>query len=160
MVQLEQTVLREIGAISRSIQSLSDVRYKSLGLQKGQFVFLTRVCENPGVNQNRLSDLVRVDKTTTAKAVQKLEALGYIERVTDGADGRARLLSPSAKARAIYEHLVADENANLARCLEGFGPDEIRLASELLRRMRENLDQPWRERKVAPGQRGGTEGAS
>lgn len=140
MIALKQTVLRDIGAIARTIQSLCDVSYKGLGLQKGQFVFLTRICENPGINQNRLSELVRVDKTTTTKAIQKLEALGYIDRTTDGEDGRARLLSPSPKAREIYDVLIADENDNLDVCLSGFRDEEIRLVSELLVRMRENLD--------------------
>jgi DNA-binding MarR family transcriptional regulator len=140
MIALKQTVLRDIGAIARTIQSLSDVSYKGLGLQKGQFVFLTRICENPGVNQNKLSELVRVDKTTTTKAVQKLEALGYIDKTTDGDDGRARLLSPSPKASEIYDVLIADENDNLDICLSGFSAEEIRLVSELLVRMRGNLD--------------------
>lgn len=140
MIALKQTVLRDIGAIARTIQSLCDVSYKGLGLQKGQFVFLTRICEHPGINQNRLSELVRVDKTTTTKAIQKLEALGYIDRTTDGEDGRARLLSPSPKAREIYDVLIDDENDNLDVCLSGFRDEEIRLVSELLVRMRENLD--------------------
>jgi DNA-binding MarR family transcriptional regulator len=140
MIELKQTVLRDIGAIARTIQSLCDVSYKGLGLQKGQFVFLTRICENPGVNQNRLSELVRVDKTTTTKAIQKLEASGYIDKTTDGEDGRARLLSPSPKAREIYEVLIADENDNLDVCLSGSSKEEIRHVSELLVRMRRNLD--------------------
>lgn len=145
MAELKYTVLREIGAIARSIQSLCDMRYKSWGLQKGQFIFLTRICEYPGINQNQLTELVRVDKTTTAKAVQKLEALDYIARETDQADGRARLLTPSPRAMAIYKLLIEDENQNLERCLAGFTPDEIRTASELLSRMRDNLDQLARE---------------
>jgi DNA-binding MarR family transcriptional regulator len=140
MIRLEETVLRDIGAIARTIQSLSDVRYRSMGLQKGQFVFLTRICEHPGVNQNRLSSLVRVDKTTTAKAVRKLEALGYVAVETDAGDGRARLLTPSDKATAIYDVLITDENANLRRCLAGFSEEEVRIVSDLLRRMRDNLD--------------------
>jgi len=146
MAALSSTILRDVGAIARTVQSLSDIGYRALGLQKGQSVFLTRLCENPGINLNRLSELVRVDKTTTTKAVQKLEALGYVERRVDGADGRSRLLKPTRKALRKYGLLVADENAHLERCLGGFSPGEIRHASELLGRIRDNLD---RQRKAA-----------
>ena len=58
--------------LARSIQSISDVKFKEFNLQRGQFIFLTRVCENPGFNQIDLSNLLKVDKTTTTKAIQKL----------------------------------------------------------------------------------------
>lgn len=140
MVRLSQTILREIGAIARSVQSSSDLKYKALGLQKGQYVFLTRICENPGVGPNRLAELARVDKTTATKAAQKLEDLGYVRRKLDGADGRARLLFPTAKAGRTYQALIADENELLDVCLSGFGASEVRLAAALLERIRGNLD--------------------
>jgi DNA-binding MarR family transcriptional regulator len=140
MTTLNSTILRDIGAIARTVQSRSDVAYRAIGLQKGQFVFLTRICEHPGLNQNQLSDLVRVDKTTTTKAVQKLETLGYIDKETDAADARSRRLSPTDKALDIYEFLIADENAVLDRCLAGLEDEEVRIAADLLSRLRKNLD--------------------
>jgi DNA-binding MarR family transcriptional regulator len=140
MVRLSQTLLREIGAIARSVQSSSDLKYKTMGLQKGQYVFLTRICENPGVGPNRLAELARVDKTTATKAAQKLVDLGYVRRELDREDGRARLLFPTAKAGRIYQALIADENELLEACLSGFGASEVTLATTLLQRIRDNLD--------------------
>lgn len=156
MPSLDHGILRDIGAIARTVQSRNDVSYRSLGLQKGQFVFLTRICENPGVNLRRLSELVRVDGTTTTKAVQKLEALGYVARKVDGDDARARILSPTRKALRTYERLIADENEQLGRCLAGFDPREVASVSRLLERMRDNLDASPAE---AAGRPSGREGA-
>ncbi|WP_407928500.1 hypothetical protein [Clostridium guangxiense] len=65
-------ILRKIGTLSRCIHSISDIKFKGINLQKGQFTFLTRICENQGVNQIGLSKLLKVDKTTTTKAIQKI----------------------------------------------------------------------------------------
>jgi Transcriptional regulators len=151
MPSLNHGILRDIGAIARTVQSRNDGSYRSLGLQKGQYVFLTRICENPGVNLKCLSELVRVDHTTTTKAVQKLETLGYVLRKVDGDDTRARILSPTSKALRIYERLIADENEELDRCLAGFGPRDIAAISRLLERMRENLDAARQAREPKPG---------
>ena len=147
MARLSHTILREVGAIARSVQSSRDAKYKSLGLQKGQYVFLTRICENPGVGPNRLAELARVDKTTATKAAQKLEALGYVRRALDDGDRRARLLFPTAKAARAYERLIADENELLRECLTGIAPKDLETATRLLGRMRDNLD---RSRAATP----------
>ena len=78
MTKLHNDLLRDIGTLARTIHYLHDLHFKELALQRGQFIFLTRICENTGINQNDLSLLLKVDKSTTAKAVQKLTAAGYI----------------------------------------------------------------------------------
>ena len=84
MTKLHNDLLRDIGTLARTIHYLHDLHFKELALQRGQFIFLTRICENTGINQNDLSLLLKVDKSTTAKAVQKLTAAGYINRQRSG----------------------------------------------------------------------------
>ena len=80
MNNLEYETLRYVGALSRAINSTSDWKYKQFDLKKGQYLFITRICKNPGINFVELSNMLKVDKTTTTKAVQKLIELGYIKR--------------------------------------------------------------------------------
>ncbi|MDC9507572.1 MarR family winged helix-turn-helix transcriptional regulator, partial [Clostridioides difficile] len=86
--KLTNDILRKIGSLSRAIHSISDIKYKELKLQKGQFTFLTRICENPGINFVDLSNMLKVDKTTTTKAVQKLIEAGYVDKRQDETDKR------------------------------------------------------------------------
>lgn len=58
----EFKVLRFVGALYRSINSKADSKYKQFNLQKGQYMFITRVCENPGINFMDLSNMLKVDK--------------------------------------------------------------------------------------------------
>ena len=94
MTKLHNDLLRDIGTLARTIHYLHDLHFKELALQRGQFIFLTRICENTGINQNDLSLLLKVDKSTTAKAVQKLTAAGYINRQRSSEDQRHWQLFP------------------------------------------------------------------
>lgn len=129
-----------MGAIARTLHTRNDGRFGPLGLQKGQFVFLTRLCENPGVTVVRLARLARVDQTTATKAVQKLEAQGYLTRTADPDDGRSHSLWPTDRAQTAYQAIVEAENADLVEGLEGLTDNQRRSLLDLLVRVRENLE--------------------
>jgi len=67
-----------IAAVYRHQQILINHHLKSYGIGSGQYVFLVKIHENPGISQKELSKLVKIDKATTAKALKKLEQKGYI----------------------------------------------------------------------------------
>lgn len=148
---LTHQFLREVGAVARCVQSLSDVTFKKLTLQRGQFVFLTRICEKPGIHLLELSHLLKVDKATTTKAVQKLEAEGYVRKAQNVEDKRMYQLFPTIRAEEAYPELIAEENRYLARCFAGMTKEEQALAEMLLRRIRENIEAEWLEWKTGKG---------
>ncbi|VTR18792.1 Predicted transcriptional regulator [Actinobacillus pleuropneumoniae] len=76
-------VLREIGMIARSLDSISNIEFKQFDLTKGQYLYLVRICEQPGIIQEKLSEMIKVDRTTTARAIQKLEMNGFIAKRED-----------------------------------------------------------------------------
>lgn len=59
MNNLEYETLRYVGALSRAINSTADWKYKQFDLKKGQYLFITRICENPGINFVELSNLLK-----------------------------------------------------------------------------------------------------
>ena len=144
---LNNEILREVGALARCIHSINDMKYRKIKLQRGQFIFLTRVCENPGINLIDLSNILKVDKTTTTKAIQKLLEEGYIKREHDCTDKRMLNLYPSAKALEIYPLIISEENRCIEVCFNGFSQEERRMSDCLLRRMRENVEQEWKTLK-------------
>lgn len=75
-----EDILRVIGSIARELDSIANVEFKEINLTKGQFLYLARVCENPGIIQGELAELLRVDRTTAARALRKLEDQGLISR--------------------------------------------------------------------------------
>mgnify|MGYP000971730839 FL=1 len=147
IIALNSDILREIGALSRCINSINDVKFKEINLQKGQFTFLTRICENHGINLIDLSNLLKVDKTTTTKAIQKLIEAGYIYKERDAVDKRIWRLYPMEKALEVYAFIIGEENRSIEICLNNFTSEEKELVNNLVKKMRENIENHWREIK-------------
>lgn len=126
---------------------MSDIKFKELNLQKGQYIFLTRVCENPGINQVDLSNLLKVDKTTTTKAIQKLIAAGYINKNRDDIDKRMWRLYPEEKGLGIYTLVIQEENRNIEICFSNFTEEEKESMYQLVKKMRKNIENDWKEIK-------------
>ena len=110
-------------------------------------MFLTRLCENPGINQIDLSNLLKVDKTTTTKVIQKLIEVGYISKKRDDLDKRMWRLYPKEKGLEIYEMVIQDENRNIEICFDNFTKEEKKLVHQLVEKMRENIENKWKEAK-------------
>jgi len=56
-----------------------------------------------------LADRARIPKQTALALVNRLEAAGYVERVADPSDGRARLIRLTARAQAALPIAMAEE---------------------------------------------------
>lgn len=143
MMTLQSLLLRDIGAIYRSIQSVMELRFRNKQLQRGQFIFLTRICEHPGIKQIELTRMCRVDKGTTAKAVRKLMEAGYVLRKPDSRDGRAWNLFPTVKAGQVYDEILAEENRELEVCFRGMSAEERRLLLGLIERVQQSVETDW-----------------
>lgn len=139
----EFKVLRFVGALYRAINSKADFKYKQFNLQKGQYMFITRVCENPGINFMDLSNMLKVDKTTTTKAVKKLIDIGYLNKQQDENDKREYKLTPTKKALDVYEFIIREESKQFEISFKGFSEEEKKTATELIKRMSENIEEYW-----------------
>ncbi len=76
-------ILREIGMIARALDSISNIEFKDLDLTRGQYLYLVRIYENPGIIQEKLAEMIKVDRTTAARAIKKLEIQGFIQKQPD-----------------------------------------------------------------------------
>ena len=133
----------------RSLQVKSEIKKKNreLSLQKGQFIFLTRICENKGINFIELSKILTVDKSTTTKAVKKLIEAGYINKEQDEKDKREYKLYPTKKALEVYDLIITEENRNIDICMEGLKKKEREVVENLLEKMSENAAKDWLKAK-------------
>jgi DNA-binding MarR family transcriptional regulator len=93
-----------------------------------------------GTRLSVLADRAQVAKQTATALVDHLERAGYVERVPDPADGRARLVRLTARGEQLIpiaraqERLIEDEwEAHL-------GPRRMRQLREALERLREITD--------------------
>ena len=104
-----------------------------------------RVAARIGPDGSRVSDLAeqaRVTKQSAAFLVEQLEAAGYVERVPDPTDGRARLVRLTGRARRVARAADAEVERVLAEWADHVGEERLRHMHETLRDLRDLTD-PW-----------------
>lgn len=109
--------------------------FANLKLGAGQYVFLAQLFETDGINQEELSEILKIDKANTARALKKLEEEGYIRRERDLYDKRAYKVYITNKALEIKEKFFEILTKNEARFLKGFEKSEILLLKNMLDRI-------------------------
>ena len=83
---------------------------------------------------SELAERAQVTKQSMAELVAHLERHGYVERVPDPADGRAKLVRATARGQQVYaiaRRFVAATEADWAR----------RIGKERIRELREILEE-------------------
>lgn len=113
-------------------------RYADQRIGSGQQYFLAWIYERPGITAGQLAQYGQYDKGTTAKAIQKLEAWGYIRAETDPHDQRIRRLYVQPAARPVIAEVYAARAAFNEVLTRDFTDGERRQLEELLRRAAEN----------------------
>ncbi|WP_082927256.1 MarR family winged helix-turn-helix transcriptional regulator [Paenibacillus oryzisoli] len=81
-----------ISAIYRHMQIAISAELAPYRIGSGQYIFLMAISFGQPITQKALSEKLLIDKTTTAKAISKLETEGYVRREVDSSDNRYQLL--------------------------------------------------------------------
>jgi len=136
-------ILREIGMIARALDSISNIEFKEFDLTKGQYLYLVRICENPGIIQEKLAEMIKVDRTTAARAIKKLEMNGFIEKKDDSLNKKIKKLYPTEKGNKVYPFIKRENDYSNSIALAGFTDAEIETIHGLLKRVRKNVEVDW-----------------
>lgn len=136
-------ILREIGMIARALDSISNIEFKEIDLTKGQYLYLVRICENPGIIQEKLAEMIKVDRTTAARAIKKLESNGFIEKKDDKNNKKINKLYPTEKGKNTYPFIKRENDYSNLVALEGFSETEAETIFSLLQKVRKNVEKDW-----------------
>lgn len=140
-------ILREIGMIARALDSISNIEFKELDLTRGQYLYLVRIYENQGIIQEMLAEMIKVDRTTAARAIKKLEMQGFIQKQPDEKNKKIKKLFPTEKGKKVYPLLRREGEHSTEVALSGFTPEEKETISALLYRVRKNIERDWEDVK-------------
>jgi DNA-binding MarR family transcriptional regulator len=95
--------------------------------------------DDAGTRVSDLAERAQMTKQAMAQLVAHLEAHGYVERVPDPADGRAKLVQATDRGRAVFavaRELVAEVEARLEATL---GKAKLQRLRALLRELNDAL---------------------
>jgi len=136
-------ILREIGMIARALDSISNIEFKEFDLTKGQYLYLVRICENPGIIQEKLAEMIKVDRTTAARAIKQLEVHGFIEKKDDEHNKKIKKLFPTDKGKQVFPFIKRENDHSNHVALAGLSESEAETLFHLLERVRKNIEIDW-----------------
>ena len=128
-----------ISLIHRQANAFFTKEFSKFGFGSGQYMFMIHLYKNDGISQESLSELVNIDKGTTAKAIKKLEELNFIVRSKDSKDKIINRIYLTSKALDIkndffsvltkWENILTNE----------LSPDEISIGLNILNKLSKNV---------------------
>jgi DNA-binding MarR family transcriptional regulator len=136
-------ILREIGMIVRALDSISNIEFKEFNLTKGQYLYLIRICENPGIIQEKLAEMIKVDRTTTARAIKRLEVQGLIEKRDDRQNRKIKKLFPTEKGQSVYPFIRRENDYSNSVALAELSEEEVEILFNLLQKIRKSIELDW-----------------
>lgn len=88
-----------IFALARSHRALAGQMLRKVGLFAGQEILLMHLWDQDGQSQNCLGRTLRLDHSTVAKTVRRLEDAGLVTRRRSKEDGRVTIVSLTQAGR-------------------------------------------------------------
>jgi MarR family transcriptional regulator, transcriptional regulator for hemolysin len=82
-----------------------ELHAKIPGMTRARCSVLIQLAQPVGLNQATLAQILDIRPSTLARLLDRLEAAGFVARIPDPDDGRARILALTAKALPIIEYI-------------------------------------------------------
>lgn len=137
------SVLREIGIIARALDSIANIEFRDIELARGQYLYLVRIAENPGIIQEELSELLKVDRSTVARSVKKLESKGLVQQKAAKGNKKNKEWFVTKTGEKLYPFILAENDYSEETSLQGFSQAEVKALEKMLVRVRENITGDW-----------------
>lgn len=128
-----------VSAIYRHLQIAIADELAAYKIGSGQYIFLLTIAEKQGMTQKALSEELLIDKTTTAKAISKLEAEGYVKRVASREDQRCNQLYLTEEGSAVVPKVKERLRKLMSIGRQGISDAEYELLIDLLKRVLNNV---------------------
>lgn len=144
---LSAEILRSIGRIARALDSIANVEFKENALNRGQYLYLVRIFEHPGIILEELSLMVCVDKTTASRAVNKLVKQGLVQKQSDEKSVNRKFLTVTKTGEKLAKLILQENDYSEQKALQGLNLQQILQLKELLSIVDENIFEEYRQVK-------------
>lgn len=132
--------LRIVGHAYRTFSRIVDAQLRGVGFAMSQLPVLIVLKQGKPLPQAELARMARVEQSSMAQLLNRMERDGLIERLPDPEDKRSRLISLTDSARQRMHEGKAIMDATVKIALQGLSPADIELLGELMRRINDNLE--------------------
>lgn len=141
---MKEDILRQVGTIARALDSIANIEFKDMQLSRGQYLYLVRIKENPGIISDHLATLLNVDRTTTARSVQKLEKNGLIKKESDQQNKKIKHLFVTTEGEKLAQKIEQENAFSNEVALAGLDEKQRAELKQLLQKMEDNVSENWK----------------
>ena len=127
--------------VARLLKKRFEQNSHGSGLTRSQWQVLTYLAQNEGINQARLAELIEIEPITLGRLVDKLDAMGLIERHPHPTDRRTWLLHLMPTARPKLEQVRELGEVIRSEALAGVSEDDRQHLLKTLQALKANLTQ-------------------
>lgn len=106
-------IIKDITEITRCGSQYRLDYLTPMGLKACHASYLTEICAQPGISQDKLARIICINKSNVARQVAVLEEDGFITRRPSEADKRVMELYPTEKALALLPQI-----SDILKCWE------------------------------------------
>ncbi|CAB3906692.1 HTH-type transcriptional repressor NicR [Achromobacter dolens] len=106
-----------------------------------QKALLITVYQNPGATQNRVAELIALDRNSFAEMIARMSAKGYVRRTRSAEDGRAYALEITDEGMALLARVLPRDAQVEAQVLAPI-PEELRPVFLRCLRLMAGLESP------------------
>lgn len=139
-MQRQSSLGYQVNHLARLLARALQERIAPHGVVPGQFAQLLALYERDGRSQQELCEEVKIDQSTMAHTLRRMERDGLVHRTTAPADRRRSVITLTPRARALEPDLVQAARAVNAHATRGFTDEEVALVLALLARLIHNLE--------------------
>jgi DNA-binding MarR family transcriptional regulator len=122
-----------------------DEELSEYNLSTAQFEILGYLYHSEGMEQKRLQQCSGVTAATLTGLLDKLENRGFVKRISDYQDGRAKIVIMTPEGDAFFSQLIGIMHQFEDRMLAGFSGAERALQTDWLQRIAKNLGDSGRD---------------
>ena len=138
-----EDILHQIGTIARALDSIANIEFKDINLSRGQYLYLVRIYEEPGIISDHLASMLSVDRTTAARSIQKLVKQDLVKKEIDNNNKKIRHLFVTDKGKELARFIQKENDYSNEMALNGLSNVERDELRNLLQVVEENVSEDW-----------------
>lgn len=129
-----------IFALARSHRGLAAQLLRKIGLYPGQEIMLMQLGDKDGQSQNSLGRTLRLDHSTVAKSVKRLEDGGFVIRKRSEEDKRITNVMLTGKGRQAVNEIAEVWKALEDITLKDISEEELKMFIRISNQMTANVE--------------------
>lgn len=139
----KEDILRQIGSISRALDSIANIEFKDLKLNRGQYLYLVRIFEHPGIISDQLAILLNIDRTTTSRGVREIEQAGLVFKKDDEVNKKIKHLFVTEAGEKLTKEIEKENTYSNELMIKGLSKTEQAELGRYLSIIEKNANENW-----------------